>query len=98
MSKKAGRAPWFKWHHAWRDVLLALDKEDLADVVIMAIDYFSNNENIPIEKLGIEDKTMRFVFRMIKQSIDDAYKEYEDRVEDGRRGAEIRKSKEGKGG
>ena len=82
---KAKRATWWKMFHHQRAVVDSVSDEDVGKGLKAAFRYF-DGEEIPADLTGAAFT----VFCVMRPYIDEAQSDYMSRVEDGRRGSEIR--------
>ena len=98
MSKKKEedkKPEWFRAYGQWGSLFNnpRLGKEKLADMILLAFQYFYESEIRDIDSMGIEDDLIYSIFRPIKESIDRSITEYQDSVRYGKQGANKRYGK-----
>lgn len=92
MAKK--KIPWFRIYATNRGALENIDNEKVGAALKAALLYFDTHGEDKSIEANISDPTTRIAFGIFKQGIDDSIKEYEERREDGKRGAAAKKEKE----
>lgn len=85
MAKSNGPT-WFKMHSRYRDVIMALPDAAVSNGLKLAMNYFVDGI-LPDDNI---DNYTKIVFDMLCFSIADAKKEYQAKVEGGKRGASIK--------
>ena len=89
MAKKLGRPFWFKLDMSVKPLIDAIPDENAGRAIKAALEYFETREPITA---GDSDPLTLAAFMAIKGSVDDAYAEYEERVENGKKGGRPPKS------
>ena len=84
---------WFRLYGTSAGTLKMIDSSYLGDALKLSLDYFASmGTDSSIEK-NIYDIQTKIAFGAIKQGIDDSIQEYNERVADGKKGAEAKKEK-----
>ena len=83
MAKKLGRPFWFKLDMSVKPLIDAIPDENAGRAIKAALEYFETREPITA---GDSDPLTLAAFLAMKGSVDNAYSEYEQRIENGKKG------------
>lgn len=88
MAKKTGRPFWFKIDMSVKPLFDAIPDEDAGRAIKAALEYFETRE---LDLVSLEPLTLA-AFLAVKGFVDDSYSEYEQRIENGKKGGRPSKS------
>lgn len=88
MAKKTGRPFWFKIDMSVKPLFDAIPDENAGRAIKAALEYFETRE---LDLLSLEPLTLA-AFMAVKGFVDDSYSEYEQRIENGKKGGRPPKS------
>ena len=87
MAKKSGRPFWFKIDMSIKPLLDAVPDENAGRAIKAALEYFETRQSVfPND----DDPLTLAPFIAMKTAVDDAYSEYEQRIENGKKGGRPR--------
>ena len=87
-QKKQLKTKWFSFQGAWEPQLRALPKDQLADLVLYALQYLNTGE-----EPDIKEPLLKYAFIPFKEEIQFSQKRLENCSVGGQRSAEVRRAK-----
>lgn len=85
---KQTRAAWFKIFLHYKPFINEMTNEELGNAYRAAMEYFDTQTELPLSR------SERFLFLMMKESIDEAFDDYEVKKENGKKGGRPKNQKE----
>jgi hypothetical protein len=85
---------WFKVNIANKGALESIDDANVGKALKAALRYFESEGQDTAAETEIKDPTAKIAFGIFKQGADESIKDYQARVEDGKKGAAAKKEQQ----